>query len=265
MEIQNNLNVQNPEIQEAAFKRVFSSSLNNATDIQLVFASLQNDLAASNKELAREKINGIKENQAKSKEITEAVVSLRNAMSGLKEDDTVKGEKIQNFEKIIQTCNDLGIKLPIGDAELSALKNLKAAKDSAVERGVNVEVAEINDIKGIRNMLRNSDINFNTKHYPNYKTISTRDLFGVNNIGWKAVSPDDVQELMDNIMKGMKLKVADLNLTITSLQNMQETIGSDVQQEMLLIQDMMSKVSSYTQGAASAINKSGDTLNAILR
>jgi hypothetical protein len=263
MEIQNNLNIQNPEIQETTFKRTFSSSLNNATDIQLVFASLQNELAASNKELAREKINGIKENQARSKEITEAVVSLRNAMSGLKEDDTVTGEKIQNFEQIIKTCNDLGIKVPIGDAELSALKNLKAAKDSAVNGGV--EVAEINDIKGIRNMLRNSDINFNTKHYPNYTNISTRDLFGVNNIGWKTVSTDDVQELMDNIMKGLKIKVADLNLTITSLQNMQETIGSDVQQEMLLIQDMMSKVSSYTQGAASAINKSGDTLSAILR
>lgn len=263
MEIQNNLNVQNPEIQEAAFKRVFSSSLNNATDIQLVFASLQNELAASNKELAREKINGIKENQAKSKEITEAVVSLRNAMSGLKEDDTVSAEKIQNFEQIIKTCNELGIKVPVSDAELSALKNLKAAKDSAVRGGV--EVAQINDIKGIRNMLRNSDINFKTKHYPNYTNISTRDLFGVNNIGWKTVSTDDVQELMDNIMKGMKIKVADINLTITSLQNMQETIGSNVQQEMLLIQDMMSKVSSYTQGAASAINKSGDTLNAILR
>jgi hypothetical protein len=34
---------------------------------------------------------------------------------------------------------------------------------------------------------------------------------------------------------------------------------------MLLIQDMMSKVSSYSQGAASAINKAGDTLTAILR
>jgi hypothetical protein len=60
-------------------------------------------------------------------------------------------------------------------------------------------------------------------------------------------------------------KVKDINLAIQSLQNMQETVGSSVQQEMLLIQDMMSKVSSYSQGAASAVNKAGDTLTAILR
>ncbi len=60
-------------------------------------------------------------------------------------------------------------------------------------------------------------------------------------------------------------KVKDANLAIQSLQNMQETVGSSVQQEMLLIQDMMSKVSSYSQGAASAVNKAGDTLTAILR
>lgn len=264
MEIQNNTNFQNPEIQTEASKRIFGSSLNAASDIQLVFASLQNELANTNKEEAREKINGIKESQARSKEISMAVVSLRNAMSGLKEGDSVSAEKIQNFEQIMKTCNELGIKVPVGDAELSALKNLKAAIGSASTSG-GVDVAKINDIQGIRNMLKNSDINYKTAHYPNYKNISTRDLFGVKSIGWKTVSTADVQELMDNIMKGMKIKVADLNLTITSLQNMQETIGSDTQQQMLLIQDLMSKVSSYTQGASSAISKSGDTMNAILR
>lgn len=73
--------------------------------------------------------------------------------------------------------------------------------------------------------------------------------------------------LTSNGFDGISLttKVKDINLAIQSLQNMQETVGSSVQQEMLLIQDMMSKVSSYSQGAASAVNKAGDTLTAILR
>ena len=60
-------------------------------------------------------------------------------------------------------------------------------------------------------------------------------------------------------------KAVDVNKAIQSLQSQQEQIGSDTQQEMLLIQDLMSKVSSYSQGAIGAINKAGDTLTAIVR
>ncbi len=59
--------------------------------------------------------------------------------------------------------------------------------------------------------------------------------------------------------------VASVNAAIQSMQNVQETIGSDIQQEMLIIQDYMSKVSSYSQGAIGAINKAGDTLTSIVR
>lgn len=59
--------------------------------------------------------------------------------------------------------------------------------------------------------------------------------------------------------------VASINAAIQSMQNVQETIGSDIQQEMLIIQDYMSKVSSYSQGAIGAINKAGDTLTSIVR
>ena len=52
---------------------------------------------------------------------------------------------------------------------------------------------------------------------------------------------------------------------IASLQSIQENMGSDVQQDMIFVQDFMSKVSSYSQGAISAISKSGDTLTSIVR
>ncbi len=70
-----------------------------------------------------------------------------------------------------------------------------------------------------------------------------------------------------NGLSGISLtyNVADINKGIQSLQGIQETVGSDIQQQMLLIQELMGKVSSYTQGASSAVNKSGDVLTAILR
>ena len=60
-----------------------------------------------------------------------------------------------------------------------------------------------------------------------------------------------------------KTTKADIDACIASLQSIQE--GSDIQQDMIFVQDFMSKVSSYSQGAISAISKSGDTLTSIAR
>ena len=62
-----------------------------------------------------------------------------------------------------------------------------------------------------------------------------------------------------------KTTKADIDACIASLQGIQETKGSDIQQDMIFVQDFMSKVSSYSQGAISAISKSGDTLTSIAR
>ena len=58
---------------------------------------------------------------------------------------------------------------------------------------------------------------------------------------------------------------AKADAAIASLQSIQETKGSDIQQDMIFVQDFMSKVASYSQGAISAIGKSGDTLTSIAR
>ena len=66
-------------------------------------------------------------------------------------------------------------------------------------------------------------------------------------------------------LSSAKTTKADIDASIASLQGIQETKGSDIQQDMIFVQDFMSKVSSYSQGAISAISKSGDTLTSIAR
>ncbi len=262
----NVINEQNTGVQTDYLNSLRMHSEIDPTSVELQFAAMQNDLAKENRAYAKEKIDAIKVSQAKSKEITQVIVDLRNAVAGLKDGEKVSTEKINNLENVLQMCKDYGIEFPGDKALMSAVSNLRTAIDNAIGGpGGQIEVSKIPDINGIRSALRGSDVNFNTKHYPNYHNISTRDLFGVNNIGWKHVSTADAQELIDNIFKGMKCSVSAINATIQSFQNIQETIGSDTQQQMLLIQDFMSKVSSYSQGAISAINKSGDTTTAIVR
>ena len=235
----------------------------DVNSIELMFATLQNDLAKENRDAAKGKIEDIKKAQQEQKQISNAVVELRNAITGMKEDSNITADKIEHLNDVIKMCEGYGIKLGFDEKQLKAVENLTTAIKNA-DNG-QIEVSKIPGINDIRSTLKNSEINYNTKHYPNYTNISTRDLFGVKSVGWKHVSVNDAQELIDNIRAKMNISVASINSAITSLQNKQETIGSDKQQEMLLIQDLMSKVSSYSQGAIGAINKSGDTLTAIVR
>ena len=234
------------------------------TSVELMFAKLQNDLAIENREYAKDKIDGIKQKQQESKNISNVIVALRSACDGLKDTDNISKSKIEDFNKVIKMCDDYGIKIDIPDSYKHAIDCMQKSLDDA--KGGNIDVASIPDIKNVRKSIAESGCDYNTKHYPNYKNISTRDLLGVNNIGWKTVSSADVQEVLDNLKKaGPAISVATAKNLIESLQNIQETIGSDTQQEMIFVQDYMSKVSSYSQGAISAISKSGDTLTSVAR
>lgn len=62
-----------------------------------------------------------------------------------------------------------------------------------------------------------------------------------------------------------ELKLASLKAIIQSLEAKKDTIGSDIQQEMVLIQDSMGKYSAYTNGATSQISKFSDTLASVAR
>ena len=84
------------------------------------------------------------------------------------------------------------------------------------------------------------------------------------------ISAADINKWADkgtiiSLDKDGKCTKAAVNAAIASLQSIQETKGSDIQQDMIFVQDFMSKVSSYSQGAISAISKSGDVLTSIAR
>ena len=56
-----------------------------------------------------------------------------------------------------------------------------------------------------------------------------------------------------------------IDTIIASLQAVQEETGSDIQQEMVFVQDFMGQYNSYTQGASSAISSAAETLKAVAR
>lgn len=58
---------------------------------------------------------------------------------------------------------------------------------------------------------------------------------------------------------------AQINTWIASLESEQETIGSDVQQQMVYVQDFMGQYNSYTQGCMSAITSINETLKTVAR
>ena len=57
----------------------------------------------------------------------------------------------------------------------------------------------------------------------------------------------------------------DLDTMIASLEAAQEEVSSDVQQEMVFVQDYMGQYNSYTQGASSAISSANETLKTLAR
>jgi hypothetical protein len=233
------------------------------TSVELMFAKLQNDLAIENREYAKDRIDAIKQKQQESKEISNVIVALRTACGNLKDTDNIDKSKIEDFNKVIDMCNKYGIKVDVPQSYTHAIECLQKSIDDA--HGGNIRVANIPDISDVRKAIADSGANYNTKHYPNYTNISTRDLLGVKSIGWRDVSTADVQEVLDNFKKAGPITVGTAKNIIESLQNIQETIGSDTQQQMIFVQDFMSKVSSYSQGAISAISKSGDTLTSVAR
>ncbi|WP_019002203.1 hypothetical protein [Succinimonas amylolytica] len=273
-----NVNLGNPsqvlpeetEVDQSQASKTAKSN-NNAggeaiTSVELMFAKLQNDLAIENREYAKTKIDGIKEKQRQAKEMSDAIVAIRSAITDLKDDDKITPEKIEKFDEIKAICEKHGIELPFPKDLENAINTLKQTI-AGKKPGDQILVSGIKDINNVRSVLRGYGINATTKHYPNYTNISTRDLLAINKgVGWKHVSCNDIQEIIDNAVSTTKwLKVGTLKDIIQSLQDKQSVIGSDTQQDMIFVQDFMSKVSSYSQGAISAIGKSGDVLTAVAR
>jgi hypothetical protein len=81
-------------------------------------------------------------------------------------------------------------------------------------------------------------------------------------------------EGFNNILKGVPGSTVTTSYEVTqeqwdynikSLQNYQETIGTNTQQQMVFVQDFMGQYNSYLTGANSAIQQSNQTLSTIAR
>ena len=62
-----------------------------------------------------------------------------------------------------------------------------------------------------------------------------------------------------------KVMRTDLDTMIASLEASQEEVSSDIQQEMVYVQDYMGQYNSYTQGSSSAISSANETLKTLAR
>ncbi len=64
---------------------------------------------------------------------------------------------------------------------------------------------------------------------------------------------------------GDSISPTQLDKMINDLQTLQDQVGSDIQQKMIYVQDLMGQYNAYTQGANSAINTGNQVLTAVAR
>ena len=84
--------------------------------------------------------------------------------------------------------------------------------------------------------------------------------------------PEEIQTYMDEnglvydkTGNDLLMTKDEWNVAIGSLQNHLETLGTDIQSQMVYIQDFMGQYNSYLQGANSAISNANQTLTSIAR
>ncbi len=246
--------------------------------IQLVFAQLQMELAASNKESAMDRIDAIKEQQAESKRITEVINSLRNLKSGIAaaDDDEIdtshfgsfdsnmsaqaRAEEISKLEGFLSEGTKLQQQASAGDADSNSAqgKANKAASGESESTMMTVEMENYFKSKG----MYYDDSGVSRRQNPGEWEEALNSMRG-------RLAVLQAQETCDkygiDLPTSGKLTTERLDTIIASLQAVQDETGSDIQQQMVLIQDAMGQYNSYTQGASSAISAAAETTKAVAR
>lgn len=239
----------------------FDLSTNGLTNINLIFAQLQMELSETNKDAALDKINGIKEAQEESKAITDSINALRNlktnydfdAYGPLPSSDKVEGE-INQAEGALE--------------ELNTVKNADPNNTGlyTIDQNVQDYMNSLGDYSGYEDIRRGGCDN---KHYAYemdgcINAVEAR-LDGLNS--YQAVLDNDAQygflsEACIDLSDGIS-SADEIDSMIASLESLQEEVGSNIQQEMVFVQDYMGQYNSYTQGASSSISKASDTLTSV--
>lgn len=243
--------------------------------VQFMYAQLQMELASANKDKALEKIESIRIDQQTSANYTSTINAMRD----------LKGYDCEKYGDLPTSKSEIESELATAKA---ALADLKALEDT------DSEYAKANK--------KNSDTwktqDSSTNYWYENKYIKDASAFDPLRVGGK--TDHNIGEIQSGI-KALETRIAalenmqtivtaqtatdpatnilsDCNITISghftddnldswiaSFEASQEEIGTDIQQEMVFIQDYMGQYNSYTQGASSAISEANDTLKTVAR
>ncbi len=241
-------------------------------NIQLMFAQLQMELAQTNKESALEKIEDIRQSQADSAAYTDVI----NSMRVLEDYDTAEYGALptdpQALEQEIAACTaaleDLKSLYSSNQAlcDGSATSPTLWTKESSNDywfNNANIKVA------GAYAPLRNG---YELDHY-GYEVKQGMEALSVR---LEALTAMQTAVTSTTATGGSVLSDCGISINgsftkdqasnwLANLQSSQEQIGTDIQQEMVFVQDFMGQYNSYTQGASSAISSASETLKAIAR
>ena len=209
----------------------FTSVTEGARSPQLAFAMLQMELARANKDSAMSGIQEIEAQQAKKREVAD-MLNLAREMQEQKLTGPATQESYDNTIKLCEDYRDRGwATLPDIENNVMSRFNLKGAPYGSISYAKQVWNDDIDKLKKLKELN------------------ACLDKLGIS-------MPTD---------KDSDKNKAQWDRVINQLQTHMDTLGSDIQTQMVQLQDMMGQYNSYMQGANSAISTSNQTLMSLAR
>lgn len=236
-------------------------------NVQLIFAQLQMELAKTNKNAALDKIEDIRLQQSDSAAYTETINAMR----------TLSSYDVEKYGEIPTDPKELQAEIDACQAAYDDVKTTyEAHKDdtshthalSTATHNYWNENQYVKGLDGYEDLQRGSD----NKHYP-YELKGGMEALSERLNALKAMQTAISTQTSDKVSVindcGISLKSDfssdDVKQWIASLEATQEELGTDIQQQMVFVQDYMGQYNSYTQGASSAVSDSSETLKTVAR
>lgn len=237
-----------------------SNSGNN--NIGFLFAQLQMELAQANKDKALNQIEQIRSAQNESATFTSAINTL-NVLS-----TTYDFDKYGGMPSLNNVAKELKNTQHALDAINGALPKASDKKCISIDEDANKYMIDLGDHPGYEDIRRG---NCDNKHYKyeleGAKKAMEDRLKMLTTLSNLLSDPQTKQALSKSNIDFNTAISSDavLKTMVSSLQNVQETVGTDIQQQMVFVQDFMGQYNSYTQGSSSVISQSMETLKTVAR
>lgn len=256
-----------------------SSDMNVGSNmsVQYLFAQLQLELAKANKDAALNKIDAIKESQKESARMTTAINNLRSLKSDWSDDaiQTVGNLDVEHYDKEVEKCKAFIEEAKAERAQAQAgqdeIKNFffsgkKEVDDAKANFNESGEYESTMMSVEMENYFKANGIDYASSGVSRRQNAGEWDR-AIKNLETRAQMLEVVDVCKDY---GIKLPSGDvskedIDTLIASIEAAQENVGSDIQQEMVFVQDFMGQYNAYTQGASSAISQAADTLKNVAR